>query len=87
MAEPQPSEPADLQSPDAQPAQVQPAEAEPSERLETGWFANTAIDDTVTRQFVVADGEWMERARWPPVSHRCEPTILSRSTTTRRTSS
>ena len=32
----------------------------PVERLETGWFADTPIDDTLTRQFVIADGEWME---------------------------
>ena len=33
---------------------------EPSARLETGWFADTPVDDTLTRQFVIADGEWME---------------------------
>ena len=33
---------------------------EPAARLETGWFADTPIDDTLTRQFVIADGEWME---------------------------
>jgi hypothetical protein len=34
--------------------------AEAGERLETGWFADTPVDDTLTRQFVIADGEWME---------------------------
>ncbi len=57
MAEPQPTEPADLNP--AEP-ETQPSAPEPSERLETGWFADTAVDDTVTRQFVIADGEWME---------------------------
>jgi GNAT superfamily N-acetyltransferase len=37
-----------------------PAAAEPAARIETGWFADTPIDDTLTRQFVIADGEWME---------------------------
>ncbi len=37
-----------------------PFDAEPSARLETGWFADTPVDDSLTRQFVIADGEWME---------------------------
>ena len=51
-ADPEPAEPAS--------SEPGPFATEPSARLETGWFADTPIDDTLTRQFVIADGEWME---------------------------
>jgi hypothetical protein len=40
------------------------------ERLESGWFADTPVDDTLLRQYVVANAEWMEavaRASGGPV--------------------
>jgi GNAT superfamily N-acetyltransferase len=47
-------------------------EPQPATRLETGWFANTPVDDTLIRQFVIANAEWMEStamAAGNPVLH------------------
>lgn len=45
-------------------------DAPQTDRLETGWFADTPIDDTLIRRYVVANSEWMEsvaRASGGPV--------------------
>ena len=44
----------------AEPQTSEVAAPEPTARLETGWFPDTPIDDTLTRQFAIADAEWME---------------------------
>jgi GNAT superfamily N-acetyltransferase len=48
------------EEPAADPPEPDPSEPEPAAPLETGWFFDTPVDDTLTRQFVIADGEWME---------------------------
>lgn len=45
---------------EAEPSETEAPSAPEPERLETGWLADTPVDDTLTRRFVIADAEWME---------------------------